>query len=105
MKEITKTIAGHESGMYYLNIVCDSHRKLPPSLTAVTVSPALVLPKPVVIIDLWLSFAAYLRNCDLPVPVTYDAARASEAGMILLHLLSIESPGKNHCHLRSRTCN
>lgn len=34
----------------------------PPSLTAVTVSPALVLPSPVVITDLLLNLAANFRN-------------------------------------------
>lgn len=41
---------------------------VPPSLTAVTVSPALVLPKPVVITDLLLNLAANFRNWDFPVP-------------------------------------
>lgn len=44
--------------------------KLPPSFTAVTVNPALVLPNPVVITDRLLSFAANFRNCDFPVPKT-----------------------------------
>ena len=38
------------------------------TLTAVTVSPALVLPMPVVNTDLGTTLEAYLRNCDFPVP-------------------------------------
>ena len=38
------------------------------TFTAVTVSPALVLPTPVVKTDLGITFEAYFRNCDLPVP-------------------------------------
>lgn len=41
----------------------------PPSLIAVTVKPALVLPKPVVMTDRLLNLAANFRNCDFPVPL------------------------------------
>jgi hypothetical protein len=43
---------------------------LPPSLTftAVTVSPALVLPIPVVRTERGINFAANFKNCDFPVP-------------------------------------
>lgn len=38
------------------------YENLPPSFTAVTVNPALVLPNPVVITDRLLNFAANFRN-------------------------------------------
>ncbi len=38
------------------------------TFTAVHVSPALVVPVPVVSTERGDSLAAYLRNCDLPVP-------------------------------------
>lgn len=41
---------------------------LPPSFTAVTVKPALVLPRPVVITDRLLNLAANFKNWDLPIP-------------------------------------
>ena len=41
---------------------------VPPSLTAVTVKPALVLPRPVVITERLLNLAANFKNWDLPVP-------------------------------------
>lgn len=41
---------------------------VPPSLTAVTVKPALVLPRPVVITERVLNLAANFKNWDLPVP-------------------------------------
>lgn len=40
----------------------------PPSLTAVTVNPALVDPMPVVNTERGINLDAYFRNCDLPVP-------------------------------------
>ena len=40
----------------------------PESLTAATVSPALVEPMPVVRTERGMILAAYLRNCDFPVP-------------------------------------
>ena len=39
-----------------------------PSLSAVTVRPALVEPTPVVKTDLGTIVAAYFKNCDLAVP-------------------------------------
>jgi len=48
---------------------------LPPSFTAVTVNPALVLPSPVVITALLLSFAANFKNCDFPVPARYKQCK------------------------------
>ncbi|OMH78615.1 hypothetical protein AX774_g7987, partial [Zancudomyces culisetae] len=41
---------------------------LPPSRTAATVSPALVVPTPVVSTDRGDNFAAYFKNCDFAVP-------------------------------------
>mmetsp|Transcript_28488 Transcript_28488/g.79666 ORF Transcript_28488/g.79666 Transcript_28488/m.79666 type:complete len:223 (-) Transcript_28488:383-1051(-) len=44
------------------------HSPVAASRTAVTVSPALVLPVPVVRTERGTSLATNLRNCDLPVP-------------------------------------
>lgn len=64
-----------EPVMWYTDIQNEGPRKItaislaiPPSLTAVTVSPALVLPNPVVITDLLLNLAANFKNWDFPVP-------------------------------------
>ena len=38
------------------------------TLTAVQVSPALVLPIPVVTTERGITLATYFKNCDLPVP-------------------------------------
>lgn len=45
-----------------LNVFSSSYKYLPPSLTAVTVNPALVLPNPVVMTDRLLNFAANFKN-------------------------------------------
>ena len=49
-------------------VMSNTKTYIPPSLTAVTVKPALVLPRPVVITERLLNLAANFKNWDLPVP-------------------------------------